>query len=148
MADTGNNAGTGSADNSTGPDSSTGISDDGHERTQYDQGLSADLLDGLTEAVVKPADPRVRAKVIRELVHEVDEAVRWRHSADPGGQEEQSLAALVDAAAGHQERMAELSDPAVQGLEDATAAAEAVDERTLARRRRAEGSHAVSADDG
>lgn len=72
--------------------------------------LRAELVDEITEAVVKPTDARVRAQVITELVHEVDEAVKWRHQQDPDGQEERSLAPLVEAAAAHQERMETLGD--------------------------------------
>lgn len=72
--------------------------------------LRAELIDEITEAVVKPADARVRAKVITELVHEVDEAVKWRHQRNPDGQEERSLVTLVDAAAAHQDRMDTLGD--------------------------------------
>lgn len=75
-----------------------------------DHVLSAELMDEITEAVVKPTDARVRAKVINELVHEVDEAVKWRHQHHPDGQEERSLVGLVDAAQAHQERMENLGD--------------------------------------
>lgn len=74
--------------------------------------LSADLIDGITEAVVKPADPSVRAAVIADLVHEVDEAVKWRHELDPGKEEEQSVGKLVEAAASHQQRMDEMDGSA------------------------------------
>ncbi|HYP43864.1 MAG TPA: hypothetical protein VEQ66_01540 [Propionibacteriaceae bacterium] len=75
-----------------------------------DHALRAELVDEITEAVVTPTDPRVRAKVISELVHEVDEAVKWRHQRHPHGQEERSLGGLVDAAEAHQERMQTLGE--------------------------------------
>lgn len=80
--------------------------------------LRAELVDEITEAVVKPADPSVRAQVIDELVHEVDEAVKWRHQDEPGGQEERSLAPLVEAAAAHRERMQTLSSASEEDPED------------------------------
>lgn len=105
-----------------------------------DHVLSAELLDGLTEAIVKPGDPRVRAQVISEMVHEVDEAVRWRHQLHPGSEEEQSLVALVEAAADHQERMAELGET-VDADDDQTGQA------GLGRRRLPSGSHPASDED-
>jgi hypothetical protein len=72
--------------------------------------LSAELIDGITEAVASPTDPRSRAEVIADLVHEVDEAVKWRNERHPGGEEEQSLAALVEAAAVHRHRMDEVDE--------------------------------------
>jgi len=72
--------------------------------------LSAELIDGITEAVASPTDARVRADVIADLVHEVDEAVKWRNERHPGGVEEQSLATLVTAAAVHRHRMDDVSD--------------------------------------
>ncbi len=89
-----------------------------------DHVLSAQLMDEITEAVVKPTDPRVRAKVITELVHEVDEAVKWRHQLHPDGQEERSLTGLVDAAQAHQQRMDSLGDDVDgEGGENATGSA-------------------------
>jgi hypothetical protein len=70
-----------------------------------DHHLSAELIDSITEAVASPVDPRERADVISFLVHEVDEAVKWRNERHPGGEEEQSLATLVTAAAVHRHRM-------------------------------------------
>lgn len=72
--------------------------------------LSAELIDGITEAVASPTDPRVRAAVIADLVHEVGEAVRWRNERHPGGEEEQSLETLVAAAAVHRHRMDDVDD--------------------------------------
>ena len=74
---------------------------DGNARYQ----LSAELIDGITEAVASPTDARVRADVIAHLVHEVGEAVKWRNERHPGGEEEQSLETLVAAAAVHRHRM-------------------------------------------
>jgi hypothetical protein len=79
---------------------------DGSHRRQ----LSAELIDGITEAVASTTDPRVRADVIADLVHEVDEAVKWRNERHPGGQEEQSLAALVIAAEVHRHRMDDVDE--------------------------------------
>ena len=79
---------------------------DGSHRRQ----LSAELIDGITEAVASTTDPRVRADVIADLVHEVDEAVKWRNERHPGGEEEQSLAALVAAAAVHRHRMDDVDE--------------------------------------
>jgi hypothetical protein len=67
--------------------------------------LSAELIDQITEAVVTTEDARDRADIIAELVHQVDEAVKWRNERHPGGAEERSLATLVDAAARHRARM-------------------------------------------
>jgi len=84
--------------------------------------LSAELIDGITEAVVRPTDPRVRADVIADLVHEVDEAVKWRNERHPGGEEELSLAGLVTAAAVHRHRMDDVpvdlddDDPVIENL--------------------------------
>jgi len=75
-----------------------------------DHALSAELIDEITEAVVKPADPRDRAEVIVDLVNEVDQAVKWRHQLHPDGQEERSLAPLVEAAADHRGRMEGLGE--------------------------------------
>ena len=72
--------------------------------------LSAELIDGITEAVASPTDPRVRADVIAHLVHEVDEAVKWRNERHPGGVEEQSLATLVTAAEVHRHRMDDVDE--------------------------------------
>jgi alkylhydroperoxidase family enzyme len=72
--------------------------------------LSAELIDGITEAVASPTDARVRADVISDLIHEVDEAVKWRNERHPGGEEEQSLATLTAAAAVHRHRMDDVDD--------------------------------------
>ena len=91
---------------------------DGSSRHQ----LSAELIDGITEAVVSPTDPRARADVISDLVHEVDEAVKWRNERHPGGEEELSLAALVTAAEVHRHRMDDVpvdlddEDPVIEDL--------------------------------
>lgn len=75
-----------------------------------DPELRAELIDEITEAVVKADQPSDRAQVIADLVHEVDEVVKWRHQPHPGSAEEQSLTRLVDAAATHQHDMNNLDN--------------------------------------
>jgi hypothetical protein len=68
------------------------------------------MLDAITEAVVKPEDPKVRAEVISDLVQEIDEVVKWRHATDGDLEELRSLQEVVDAATKHVERMSEVSE--------------------------------------
>lgn len=75
-----------------------------------DPALRAELIDEITEAVVKADQPSGRAQVIADLVHEVDEVVKWRHQPQPVSEEEQSLTRLVDAAATHQHDMNDLDE--------------------------------------
>lgn len=87
--------------------------------------LSAELIDGITEAVASPTDPRLRADVIADLVHEVGEAVKWRNEGHPGGEEEQSLETLMAAAAVHRHRMDDV-DPEDDQLDEGTSSPESV----------------------
>lgn len=93
-----------------------------------DPELSAELIDEITEAVVKADQPSGRAQVIVDLVHEVDEVVKWRHQPHPGSAEEQSLTRLVDAAATHQHDMNDLDD--ITDRDDRTHPAPANGERS------------------
>jgi uncharacterized heparinase superfamily protein len=69
-------------------------------------GLSAQLVDLVTEAVAQPQDGVHRAEVIVTVVDRMIEAVRWRLEPDGDLAEEAGLAAIRSAAVQHHCAMA------------------------------------------
>ena len=70
--------------------------------------VSGDLIDSLTEAVVRPPDAVARSARVCNLVNEMCAAVEWLHGttlSDAAGIELSSLRQLVVAAHHHQRRM-------------------------------------------
>lgn len=73
--------------------------------------VTAEVLDAITEAVVKPSDPVVRAHVVAQLVEEIDAAIAWRHERDEDPlQEEASLHQVFEEASSHEKRMEAAAD--------------------------------------
>ncbi len=70
--------------------------------------LSAQLADGIDEAVASPPDAQSRSMAISSLVREIFEAIEWLHGADGDAAELDSLAEVVAAAHRHQIRMSGL----------------------------------------
>lgn len=71
--------------------------------------LSSELVDWLTEAVVLPADPQLRAASICAVVEAVVDAVGWRAGDQIGTAELVSVASILQAAQDHQTRMGSTS---------------------------------------
>jgi len=67
--------------------------------------LSSELVDWLTEAVVLPDDPQLRAERICAIVEAVVEAVGWRAGYHGETAELVSVSAILDAAQAHQTLM-------------------------------------------
>jgi len=63
--------------------------------------LEVGLVDALTEAVVLPPSRAERAAIINQVVHEIDDVVKWRHTFDGDERELQSLQTVVEAASQH-----------------------------------------------
>ena len=63
--------------------------------------LEVGLVDALTEAVVLPPSAAERAAIINQVVHEIDDVVKWRHTFEGDERELQSLQTVVEAASRH-----------------------------------------------
>ena len=68
--------------------------------------LTAELSDGICEAVLVSAHPRGRSDTICSIVNEICETVTWLHgSAAANDQELSSLHHLLEEAQAHRQRM-------------------------------------------
>lgn len=71
--------------------------------------LDSELIDRLTEAVVLPGDPQLRADRVYAIVEAVVEAVGWRAGEDAASGELQSVSGLLEAAWAHRSRIRDSS---------------------------------------
>jgi hypothetical protein len=79
---------------------------------QFETSADAQLIDAVAEAVVTPPSREGRAAILNDLVQEIDEVVRWRHTEEADEEEVRSLEAVVTAASQHLERMNDDDGPA------------------------------------